>query len=289
MAKKTPHHHSEKLDPDLVKELEDVVRLAQTAAQGAHAPRHCLAVMRLLSVSVPEWEAFASTHGLESWLAVPLTDEPAVAVNSLLAMQEKMARQRDTDALTGIPNRGYFDRKLNDEIERAVRLNSELSLITLDVDNFKRINDTYGHACGDVVLKRLGKILHDSIRAYDTTARVGGEEFAIILPGAPTWRAVNMATRILELFRQETFQCGGFSPFSVTFSAGVGTLSQLPKSENIHDALMKISDKALYEAKERGKNRVVAYEDASAAGSHDSLVQSHEKKFLFTSSGHGEE
>lgn len=296
MVKKTQPHHSEKLPSELIRELEEVARLARDASKasvlkgagtGVDAPGSSLAVMRVLSgISQAEWESFSSTHGLASWLAVRLDEEPAKAVQSLLAMQKNIARQRDTDALTDISNRGFFDRKLKSEIERALRLHSELSLVILDVDDFKQINDTYGHACGDEVLRRLARTLEKSVRAYDTVARIGGEEFAIILPGAHGWRAVGMAKRILDIFQQETFHCEECDThFQVTFSAGVSTLSQLPKADNPHQELMRASDKALYEAKKLGKNHVGTYTGEHWVDPRESLVQSHEKEFLFGGAG----
>jgi diguanylate cyclase (GGDEF)-like protein len=124
----------------------------------------------------------------------------------------------------------------------------------LDLDNFKRINDTYGHAVGDQVLRRLGKTLLKTFRAEDVVARWGGEEFAVGMFGMPLQDAVQRMTGMLEAFREELFTTPGGMEFRVTFSAGV---AQYPEDGLELQSLYRSADKALYQAKRAGRDRVL--------------------------------
>jgi diguanylate cyclase (GGDEF)-like protein len=123
----------------------------------------------------------------------------------------------------------------------------------LDLDNFKRINDTYGHAVGDQVLRKLGKTLLKTFRAEDVVARWGGEEFAVGMFGMPQQDAVQRMTGLLGAFRQELFTTPGGIEFHVTFSAGV---AQYPEDGVELQSLYRVADQALYQAKKEGRNRV---------------------------------
>ena len=273
------------LSPDLVQELESVVETVRSALGPAGSCDDALALVRILDNVPPEsWERFASTHGLEQWLCISLQRSLCDSVSIFLEMQQRLAFQRDHDALTGVPNRGYFNRRLEAEVERALRSRNELSLLYLDLDNFKKINDTYGHGCGDEVLKCLARVLRDNVRHYDIVARIGGEEFCIILPSTSCWTGVMLGNRLLDLFRRETFTCDG-DTFSLTFSGGVASLSQLePDSQNSTE-LLKSADKALYDAKAGGKNCIRLAESERFGKDRSSLVHAQEKQFLFSFPG----
>ena len=277
-------HPGEPLDPDLVQDLETVAAMVRESADSVSSSKNKLALVRVLEgVSMENWERFASANGLESWLSIPLDGSLASSVASLLSVQERLAFQRDHDALTGIGNRRLFDRRFEAEVTRAIRSRTELSLIILDLDNFKKVNDTYGHTCGDVVLKRLGAFLKESVRHYDIAARIGGEEFAIILPATSCWTALMLGNRLLEFFRQEVFHCGDVS-FSMTFSAGVSSLALLDGDPG-SALLLQSADGALYAAKGQGKDRVTIAECNKLAKDRGSLVLSQEKQFLFSCQG----
>ena len=275
---KTPH-----LPPavEVLHELATVVELVQQFASGKHGSEHAL-VRLIHGLDTQAWEQLLASKSLENWLAVPLNASQAAALQAILAERERLAFQRDHDALTGVPNRGMFDRVLTAEVDRALRSNTELSLVMLDLDHFKRVNDTYGHDCGDIVLARLGEVLKESVRSYDTAARFGGEEFAIILPATPSWTALLLAKRILETFRKETFNCNG-SKFNMTFSAGVASINLL-EGKITPALLLKTADKALYTAKDKGRNQVLAAVTPKA-GAAFALVHSQEKQFLFECKG----
>lgn len=273
------------LNPELVKNLEVITRLVREKVSVDPNADEAVAVVRVLSGVSPEaWEPFASTHGLESWLAIPLKGEVCDAVDKLVSRQERLAFQRDHDALTGIANRGYFNRRLEAEVTRAVRSRTELSLLYIDLDCFKNINDTHGHECGDIVLQRLGKYLQHSVRHYDTVARIGGEEFAILLPATSCWTGVMLENRLLEGFRKEVFSYNG-NEFSMTFSGGVSSLALLDGDVKTGAQLLKSADAALYEAKNGGRNTITLAESARLSKDRVSLVQADEKQLLFFSLG----
>ena len=159
-------------------------------------------------------------------------------------------------------NHRHFQDRLSDEVERINRQkDGVLSLLMIDIDDFKRFNDTYGHQCGDMVLKQLAALLKSSIRNIDTVARYGGEEFAVILPNANSEQAVVAAERICQTIRSEQFSFGAVTTVKVTVSIGVGTITsgQADKSE-----LVRRADSAMYTAKAKWKDRVEIWEVDSA-------------------------
>lgn len=271
------------LTDDLVNDLESVVKLVRTELASQGADKDALALVHVLSgVSPTAWEHFSAAHGLENWLGISLGENLADSMTRLLSVQERLAYQRDHDALTGIGNRAYFNRCLALEVERALRSRAELSLIYIDLDHFKRINDSYGHPCGDTVLHRLGSILRHSMRHYDIAARVGGEEFAVLLPSTSCWTGIMLGNRILDAFRRETFTCGEQS-FSMTFSGGVSSLAMLDEEHKNGRELVKSADKALYEAKAEGRNSIALALSEKISRDRASLVHAQEKQFLFSS------
>jgi diguanylate cyclase (GGDEF)-like protein len=165
----------------------------------------------------------------------------------------ELQRASLTDGLTRIANRAAFDQRLQEEVYRAQRYKTGLSLILIDVDKFKDYNDSFGHPAGDVVLKEVARLLRTRVRPSDLVARYGGEEFAIIL--ATTGR--DSAQTVAESLRS-TIEQGTFPNRAVTVSAGVATLGERRADPA---ALLQAADDALYEAKRSGRNRVVAYSD----------------------------
>ena len=167
---------------------------------------------------------------------------------------EKYATQ---DALTGLNNRRSLDLRINQEVAVAKRKNLPLCVMMLDVDFFKKINDTYGHYVGDVVLKEFAKIISDEIREYDFAARYGGEEFFIILPSTTLDEAKLVANRLRERIEDKDFDITKFSDnvknLKITTSIG---LTQLTNDMDTKNLYVKV-DKALYEAKKSGRNRVI--------------------------------
>ncbi|WP_345993260.1 diguanylate cyclase [Sulfurimonas sp. HSL-1716] len=155
-----------------------------------------------------------------------------------------------TDKLTGIYNRGKFEVELNSEIQRAKRYKSDpFSIIFFDVDNFKRINDTYGHPVGDVVLKKITNLFKTGLRATDVFARWGGEEFAIIMPNTILEKAAAAAEKLRQMIEKEDMKDVG----CVTCSFGV---SEFLQDDEMQSIIIR-TDNAMYKAKRKGKNKVV--------------------------------
>ena len=165
------------------------------------------------------------------------------------------------DGLTDLYNHRFFHQLLETEISRGKRYNRVVSLIMMDIDNFKRFNDSHGHPAGDVALRQLSRLLRESSRTCDFVARYGGEEFAIIAPEASPDAARRMAERIREAVAEAVFDGEEAMPGgSLTISLGVATfpMQAADKSE-----LVERSDQALYRAKALGRNRVVVHGDES--------------------------
>lgn len=159
-----------------------------------------------------------------------------------------------TDGLTGLFNRRYLELRLEEELRRSQRYGKRFSLILVDVDHFKRINDTWGHATGDLVLQSVGRILTENLRETEMVFRYGGEELLIILPETPLQQAVEIARRLREIVANHLFRTmDGATAFQVTFSAGV---AEYPTHGSDKLTLLSTVDHALYLAKRRGRNRV---------------------------------
>jgi two-component system, cell cycle response regulator len=165
-----------------------------------------------------------------------------------------LSRKAMIDGLTGLWNRGYMDQRLEAELSLIKRTGLPFSCIMVDVDHFKSINDTYGHAFGDAALCAISQIFMKSSRAEDVVCRYGGEEFALLLPGIDIDGAMMFAERLRENVSQLTLQCGG-QKVKLTCSFGVSKVG----SRDLADALpVQLADQALYDAKRSGRNCVVA-------------------------------
>ena len=181
-----------------------------------------------------------------------LANNSAIAVENGL-LHKRIEELAITDELTGLNNYRYFKESIHREIVRSSRYDLVFSLLILDIDNFKTINDTYGHPKGDEVLSCLAKIIKSSFhREIDILARYGGEEFAIILPQTTRERAYIVAEKMRREIEKGIFKQTGL-PRPVTVSCGV---AQYPEDGRTEDKLIKSSDTALYSAKNSGKNRI---------------------------------
>ncbi len=161
-----------------------------------------------------------------------------------------------TDKLTGLRNRRLFDQRLTEEIAHATRNAKPLSLLMIDIDNFKRVNDTHGHVGGDRVLQTLGHVLSGQLWKVDLAARYGGEEFAVILPQTDFRAATNVAERIRRSIEETTIPMPDKHSIGVTVSVGVACF---PRCGDNPESLIEHADQALYTAKKEGKNRVCLY------------------------------
>lgn len=181
---------------------------------------------------------FLSTFAQQIELAITIAD-----------LFEKVKAQAVTDGLTGLYNRRYFEEYLKKEVTRAKRINQPFSIIGLDLDFLKKINDKYGHAYGDLAIKTIADVLKSNARSIDTAARMGGEEFNIILPGVKSDGAMIAAERIRKAIENTNLEKIG----NITASIGVATF--LEHSDNI-DEILELTDQAMYLSKRNGRNRV---------------------------------
>ncbi|AGW14487.1 putative GGDEF domain protein [Megalodesulfovibrio gigas DSM 1382 = ATCC 19364] len=254
-----------------------------------------LVIARLVpSLTLDDWKTMLERPelaGLKDWIALPLAGDTLPFLHHLQSRLEELAWQTEHDPLTGLHNRRAFDRILSQELNRAQRQHSRLALAIIDLDNFKRVNDTYGHPCGDMALQTLARVLTAGKRGYDVAARTGGEEFSLILPGAGMRRARAMVQRLLETFSEQDIHCSpegqDLPPFRCSFSAGLAITrgaSRVRPTEFI-----SLADQALYRAKHAGKACVEAcltMDEETMVRS--TLVQSNEKRFLLSNaSGKG--
>ncbi len=174
---------------------------------------------------------------------------------------EALRRLATRDELTGLLNRREYDRILAEEEDRARRFGHPLSLVIIDLDLFKAINDTHGHPAGDAVLREAARRIAGAIRTVDRAARIGGEEFALVLVQSGRVAALDVARRAVASIAGEPIRIGDGFSITVTASAGV---AELPSDARNADELIAAADKALYAAKAAGRNRVVSAGEARA-------------------------
>jgi diguanylate cyclase (GGDEF)-like protein len=172
----------------------------------------------------------------------------------LSATLKQLAEQATTDPLTGLNNRRSLQKQLDQELVRAGRGRHSLAVILLDIDHFKRFNDTWGHQAGDEVLKRVAEVIRKGIRTSDIAGRYGGEELITILPEATAQAALARAEAMRREIEAQQLEHAGDSLGSVTASFGVAVF---PDHGNDSVSLIRAADDALYEAKTAGRNRVV--------------------------------
>lgn len=167
----------------------------------------------------------------------------------------KYKEDSTTDFLTGLNNVRQFDGIWNALVGNAAAKNERLSLLMIDIDHFKNVNDTYGHPVGDKILIELGKVLTDTTRSFDVVSRNGGEEFSVILPDCPHQQAIEIAERIRKAVEQNEFEVSPKETISITVSIGVATY---PETVSDTVEIVDIADEGLYKAKRTGRNKVCA-------------------------------
>jgi diguanylate cyclase (GGDEF)-like protein len=216
--------------------------------------------------------------GADDFLAKPFAEAEILARSAamlriktlqdeLRRAQRELAERSVTDALTGLKNRRFFDERFPEEFERARRYADPLSLVMIDLDHFKRVNDRYGHPAGDAVLREAARHIRASIRDPDICARYGGEEFAVILPKTHLDGALVVAGRISRELGAKVYPLAGGGSgadgdLRVTASMGIAAF---PAPEiTSAELLLRFADEALYQAKRSGRNTVCLYEAPAA-------------------------
>ena len=228
--------------------------IAAAVVQGCHTPIIFLTAETSENIDTAAMNAGAldylvkgeiTPHSLERSLRY------ALKLGDTLGQLRQLAT---TDQLTGLLNRREFDRLLVEEVERTRRFERPLALVLIDLDHFKRINDRHGHPAGDTVLRTVAARITETVRSLDRVARIGGEEFAVLLMETSVEEAMAAAQRLIEVMRGASMAVSDEVCLPVTISAGVAVAPMHAKEAA---ALIEAADKALYTAKRNGRNRVV--------------------------------
>jgi len=185
-------------------------------------------------------------------LAATIAGQIALSLSSL-RLRETLRDQSIRDPLTGLFNRRFMEESLDRELQRATRKNRSLAVVFLDLDHFKRFNDTFGHDAGDTVLRRMAEVFRELFRGDDVICRYGGEEFAVILPESNAIDAAKRANLLRAAARKIEIRYQGRVLNPVTFSVGVAAF---PDSGATAEEILRAADQSLYQSKAEGRDRV---------------------------------
>jgi len=226
--------------------------LREARKRGCHTPVIFLTADSSECVDEAAMEAGASDYLVKGEITPRMLER---SIRYSLKLSEAMLELRllaTRDGLTGLRNRRAFDALLAEEVNRAHRLGHPLALVVLDLDRFKSINDTHGHPVGDAVLATAARALESEVRTIDRVARIGGEEFAVVLMETDKAEALVVAERLVAAVREHPVGIEDGKTLVVTISAGLAVL----KADDTDASLLAAADKALYAAKKEGCNRV---------------------------------
>ena len=229
-------------------------------------PEHPVPVIFITGQDEPHIEADLLYRGAVDFIAKPVHPKVVEAriqtqlhliekTQALKLANEQLTRLALTDPLTQLANRRCFYNSAEKELSRAKRFNLPLCLVMIDLDHFKQINDRFGHASGDAVLSEFGEEARRFLRKSDCCARLGGEEFALLLPHTPLDEAMLVAERLKSAVGDVAFQSENGTAFNITISCGV---TEFSADDGNIDQVLKRADEALYRAKKQGRNRVLA-------------------------------
>jgi two-component system, cell cycle response regulator len=268
--------------PDLVlldMILPDMDGLEVLRVIKARSEEHFVPVILLSVKSDLESRVAGLRIGADDFLAKPFADAEiqarAAAMLRIKSLQDQLRSAKGqleklsvTDGLTGLYNHRHFQERLAEELRRSQRYADPVSLMMLDLDHFKAVNDRYGHPFGDRVLRDTAELLRSSVRDPDICARYGGEEFAIILPKTHVQGALAVAERIFRSLRAKTYACeGGASGAArgeqVCVTASIGIAFYPSKDVTSPELLVKFADEALYRAKGDGRDTICLYQGQS--------------------------
>ena len=236
-------------------ERDGLELIREAIAAGCHVPIIFLTAEKGENIDIQAMEAGALDYLIKGEINTQALERSLRYALKLGDTMEALRQLATHDALTGLLNRREFDRILVEEHERALRFGRSYAIVTLDLDHFKRVNDKYGHPAGDLVLKTAAQRIAHQLRSVDRVARIGGEEFAIVLTEVDHVTAGEVARRIVEMMAHRPVLLADGTKLTITVSAGSASM---PKNASNTIALVQIADKALYEAKTRGRNRSIA-------------------------------
>jgi diguanylate cyclase (GGDEF)-like protein len=276
------------MDQSLDKILSDLEILSQrikeydTSRVAPGTSQEILALVRIIRGLTPEqWQKLGGEERFPGWFAVPMGHDNSSSLQHIQEQLDRLAFQKNHDPLTKLPNRHVFEVTLQRELERAYRFKHPVSLCIIDLDDFKAINDTYGHPCGDQVLRDVADLLTHVLRQTDIPCRIGGEEFAIILPGTGLVRSQRLLSRLQAGIRDLHIACPPHElPVRITCSMGLAT--SRGRERMMPSTLYAAADQALYKAKHQGKDTIETAPLMDLAPvRQDTLVLQEEKHFLF--------
>jgi diguanylate cyclase (GGDEF)-like protein len=239
--------------------------------------RWSLAFAVLLSIFYTCLLFFAETLTTSLLLRIPFVFAASVfysyfvqLVNNEHALRQKAEGEARRDFLTGLPNRQAYQERIVQEAERSKRYGRNLAILMIDIDNFKQVNDRLGHDCGDLVLQKVAGQLTQNIRNVDFVARLGGEEFVVVLPETDLKGALEVGSRLRSAVRNNAIETAQ-GPLTVTVSVGVG--SGVLAEVDDHKQMIQDADHALYVAKRSGKDRVETLRLASDTGAAAAMAE----------------
>ncbi len=214
------------------------------------------AYLEVVSLSTKVCEDIKQERFINAYLHYTKILKVAFKLIALLSIEsvQQLSEQAKTDPLTGLLNRRYMHLILRDITELSSITEQPFTIAIVDIDDFKRINDSYGHLVGDCILKKLAKLLRDSFRRGDYIFRYGGEEFLIVMPSTSLNEAVKILERFRKMVERHIFRCEGKE---IRITVSIGVYSDIPKSGKSILSYIRCADIKLYKAKRLGKNRVV--------------------------------
>ncbi len=289
MAKDSANQaQSPRTDQQIVLQELEELRLAILRLQEQQGPgtKQGIAVFRTYQdLDWEDWCRFNWHQEFSPWMALPLSEGLGPALLEIQNKIQNLARLSQVDPLTGLANRRSLEQNLELEAERSRRHRQPLSLALLDIDDFKLINDTFGHSFGDQVLTSLGKLLREGIRRTDTASRLGGEEFVLLLPGTGLVPARHLLNRILVRLHKLSLPVPD-SQEQVSPTCSIGLVCYKGMMDIQPEQILEAADKAMYQAKQEGKDKIVQAPllDATKLDSKP-LVRHQEKQFLYTGIG----
>lgn len=264
----------------IIEELHDLEQYIAANTDWDKSNDNAMALLKVFKgLKEEDWKDISSRFSVDpSWLSFSLNDKKFSTLLKLLETISHLSLAKDRDPLTGLNNRGFFQRVLSREMEKSHSYKVPLTLVIMDIDDFKVINDTHGHVCGDEVIKDLASILSNEIRSGDYAARIGGEEFALILPGTGKVKSEPLLRRILSVIRKSYSSCSTGQD-KIPFTVSIGAATYRGKAQLRVEELLAQADRQLYQVKNSGKNSLKIV-SAVEMVDEKSMVRRDEKDFL---------